>query len=116
MGAFNVFLGKPDFSSKFQFRPILAAYNQASYGIAKFLVPILTPLTTNEYTIQNSAEFTSKLSEIQNADNLYMASFDIENLFTNIPLAETINICIQRLYSNPPPCLWRGSERFPPTS
>ena len=28
-----------------------------------------------------------------------MASFDVENLFTNIPLAETIDICIQSLFT-----------------
>lgn len=29
-----------------------------------------------------------------------MASFDIENLFTNIPLVETIEICVEVLFSN----------------
>ena len=91
---------KPDFATKFQFRPILAAYNQASFNLAKFMVPILAPLTTNEYTIPNSTKFVEKLSKIRNADKLYMASFDVESLFTNIPLRETINICIDKLYSN----------------
>ena len=27
-----------------------------------------------------------------------MASFDIENLFTSIPLEETINICLLKLF------------------
>ena len=30
----------------------------------------------------------------------YMTSFDIESLFTNIPLEETINICVDRLLEN----------------
>ena len=29
-----------------------------------------------------------------------MASFDIKSLFTNIPLAETLNLCVQNLYKN----------------
>ena len=29
-----------------------------------------------------------------------MASFDVENLFTNTPLAETIDICIQSLFTD----------------
>ena len=45
-----------DFSTKFQFRPILAAYNQASYKISKFLVHILSPLTTNQFTVSNFSE------------------------------------------------------------
>ena len=43
---------KPDFSTQYQFRPILAAYNQASYKIAKFIVPILSCLTNNQYTVK----------------------------------------------------------------
>ena len=92
---------KIDFSTKFQCRPIMAAYNLASYKIAKFIVPILSPFTTNQYTILNSTEFSHKISSIPNADQLYMASFDIDSLFTNIPLHETIGICLQKLFSDP---------------
>ena len=35
-------------------RPILAAYNCPSYRIAKFLIPLLEPYTTNQYTVKNS--------------------------------------------------------------
>ena len=38
---------KADFSSKFQIRPIFAAYKTPSFNIAKFLVPVLASLTTN---------------------------------------------------------------------
>ena len=31
---------------------------------------------------------------------MVMASFDIENLFTNIPVKETIDICIRSLFQN----------------
>ena len=92
---------KKDFSTKFQCRPIMAAYNLASYKIAKFIVPILSPFTTNQYTILNSTEFSRKISSIPNADQLFMASFDIDSLFTNIPLHETIGICLQKLFSDP---------------
>ena len=33
----------------------------------------------------------------QNAEH-YMVSFDVESLFTNIPLEETIDICVECLY------------------
>ena len=48
---------KVDFGQKFQLRPIFAAYNSASYKLAKFLVPILDPFTRNNYTIDNSFSF-----------------------------------------------------------
>ena len=33
------------------FRPILSTLNTPTYKLAKFLVPILKPLTTNEFTV-----------------------------------------------------------------
>ena len=37
--------------------------------------------------------------EIQEQDNnLYMSLFDIQSLFTNIPLDETINICVNNVF------------------
>ena len=38
------------------------------------------------------------VSSVDDADSLYMASFDVENLFTNVPLLETIDICVDRLF------------------
>ena len=35
-----------------------------------------------------------------NTDNVFMASFDISSLFTNVSLDETIEIIIQKLFHN----------------
>ena len=80
------------------FRPILSAINTPSYKLAKFLVPLLTPLTSNDYTIKDSFSFAEEVSSFDCAH--YMTSFDIESLFTNIPLEETINICVDKLFEN----------------
>ena len=76
-------------------------YGQASYKISKFLVPILAPFTTNQYTIDNSYSFVKDILKVDNANNFFMASFDIENVFTNIPLHETIEICLNHLFPSP---------------
>ena len=89
---------KPNFSTLFQFRPIFAAYNNPSFNIAKFLVPILAPLTRNEFTVDNTSSFIQDISTVSDANSYYMASFDIESLFTNIPLRETIDICLDALF------------------
>ena len=91
---------KPNFSMNFPYRPILAAYNLASYKISKYLVPILASLTSNQYTVLNSTEFARQISAIDNADQYYMVSLDIQSLFTNIPLQETIEIAINALFLN----------------
>ena len=91
---------KPDFASKFQFRPIFAAYNNPCFKLAKFLVPILQPYASNDHTVENSASFVSQLEQFNNTDSLFMSSFDISNLYTNIPIHETINILLNLIYSN----------------
>ena len=72
------------------FWSILSAIKTPSYNIVKHLVPILEPITTNQFTIKNSFEFAKQI--IKQNSGLFMASLDVESLFTNIPLKETINI------------------------
>ena len=50
------------------------------------------------YTVKNSLEFAK---EIAHQDpGLSMASLDVNSLFTNIPLKETISVCCDSLFSN----------------
>ena len=80
-------------------RPILAAYNLPNFNLAKYLVSILTPLTQNNYVINNSFEFASSLQSINSKS--FLVSYDVESLFTNIPLDETIEIILNELFSTP---------------
>ena len=59
-------------------------YNTASYKLSKFIVPIQAPFTTGEFTVQNSYKFTDEIQRYPNANNYFMVSFDIENLFTSL--------------------------------
>ena len=77
----------------------MSAISTFNYNLAKFLVPFLEPVTQNEFTITNTYEFVSDLKKI-NLKQFTMASFDVESLFTNIPLDETIEIIIETLYKD----------------
>ena len=54
--------------------------------------------TLNEYTVRGSFSFCDEIQEQDN--NLYVTSFDIESLFTNIPLDETIIICVNNVFDS----------------
>ena len=69
-----------------------------AYNPANFLVPILNPLTKNEYTVKESFQFVEEICE-QNPI-LSMGSLDVDSLFTNIPLDESIDICVNQLFKN----------------
>ena len=78
------------------FRPILSAINTPSYRLATFFVPLLSEFTKNEFVIKDSFSFSTDVRN-QNPD-LFMTSFDIDSLFTNLPLDETIDICITKVF------------------
>ena len=61
-----------------------------TYNLAIFLVHFLKPLTSNQFTVHDL------FSSIKIEANC-MAIFDVEYLFTNLLLEETINFCLDRL-------------------
>ena len=79
------------------FRPILSAINTPTYKLAKFLVPILKSLTSNEYRVKDSLTFVRILL---NKILIFLGSLDVDSFFTNIPLEETIDICTDTLFEN----------------
>ena len=80
------------------FRPIRSATGTPSHKLAKILVPKLSSITFNEFTVKDSFAFAEEI--VHQDSKLFMGSLDVDSLFTNIPLEETINICTNLLYSN----------------
>ena len=87
---------KPVIDNCPSFRPILDAVNTPSDKLAKFLVPILSPLVINEYVVKDSFAFVKEITKTN--CNYFMASLDVESLFTNIPLEKTIENCVNDLF------------------
>ena len=69
-----------------------------SYKLAKLLVPKLSSITFNEFTVKGSFAFAEEI--VHKDGKLFMGSLDADSLFTNIPLEKTINICTNLLYNN----------------
>ena len=75
----NPKIHKPVIDNSPKFRPILSAINTPGYNLAKFLIPILEPLTHNEFTIKDSFSFAKDITTYDSS--LYMARLDVESLF-----------------------------------
>ena len=75
-------------------RPIISSICTFNYNLAKFLANLISPVTSNEYSINNSASFVEELRSLNFDRPIIMASFDVESLFTNVPLQETTNIIV----------------------
>ena len=74
------------------FRPILSGIGICNYNLAKYFVPILKQFTMIEYIVKDSFSFCKEI--LDQDSNLFMESFDIQSLFANIPLDETIGIYV----------------------
>ena len=66
-----------------------------------FLAKLLNPLTMNEFSLKDSFDATKRIQNIP--DELFekgyrFVSFDVKSLFTNVPLAKTIGIILNRVY------------------
>ena len=79
------------------FRPILSVIGTPTYKLANFLVPVLSDITQNEFTVKYSFTFVDEILS-QNSD---LHSVDADALCTNIALDETIDICIKKLFKTP---------------
>ena len=61
----------------------------------------MNPLTTNELSLKDSFDAITRIQNIPQDlfDKGYkFISFDVQSLFTNVPLAKTINIILNRVY------------------
>ena len=81
-----------------KFRPIIETTNTLYYKIGQYLPSYLT---INNYTPKDSFDAANKIKSVPSEmfeERYQFVSFDVEPLFTNVPLNKTINIILDRIY------------------
>ena len=66
--------------------------------MGKIFVLLLKPVTSNNYTVKDSFDLTKDIT--QQSSKFFMASLDVDFLFTKVPLDETIEPCANELYKS----------------
>ena len=85
---------------KLKFRPIVDQIGTATYDAAKVISEYLKPLAFNEYRINDCLKFPDMIKALPPLrKNEEYVSYDVESLFTNIPLKETIDYIIHKIYN-----------------
>ena len=64
-----------------KFGQIIFAINTPGYNLAKFLIPILKPLTHNKFTVKDSFRFAKEITKYDSS--LFMASLDVDLYLPN---------------------------------
>ena len=71
--------------------------------MGKLLASLLKPLTVNEFSVKDSFDAATRINNIPKdllESNHKFISFDVESLFTNVPISKTINIILKRIYDD----------------
>ena len=92
-------LSPNDTINELPLRPIVSNIGTATYHLSKYLAKLLSPLSESEYTIKkNTKNFVEKIKKEHIPNDHLLVSFDVKSLFTNVPLDETIEIILNRIY------------------
>ena len=70
-----------------------------NYNLARFLCDLLSPLFPNNYSCKGTFSFVCQI-EKANLSKKFLVSHNITNLFTNIPLQETIDIATNLIFNH----------------
>jgi hypothetical protein len=81
------------------FRPIISTIGTYNYNLAKHLSHLLSPHIPKQFCTLDSFSFVEELKQI-NVKNKFVVSYDVESLFTNIPLNEAINIATDLFFKD----------------
>ena len=86
-----------------KFRPVTDTTGSSYYLVGKYLAQLLYPLTNNEFTLKDSFEPVNRIQNIPS--NLFLngykyASFDVELLLTDVPIKNTIDVILTRIYND----------------
>jgi hypothetical protein len=73
-------------------RLVINSINVPSYKLAKMFVKKLKTYIPLIYNVKNSIQLIEKLGDIPFDPHLKLASFDVTNMYTNIPTKELIHI------------------------
>ena len=89
-------------------RPVLSMTGSAQHQLAQWLTSVIDPVLSlySTHCISNSFTFADKVKTFNFPLSVFLCSYDVCSLFTNVPLAATIDICADALYNGeliPPP-------------
>ncbi|XP_068759489.1 uncharacterized protein [Montipora capricornis] len=81
-------------------RAILSATGTYNFNLAKWLEEKLKPLSVNEYTITDVIDFADEIHSSPMNEEDILVSYDVTALFTNVPFSETIDILVDKAFTN----------------
>ena len=77
-----------------------SSHHELAKWLASILQPVLEQFSTN--CMKDSFTFAQTMQDLRfERKDVYLCSFNISSLFTNVPLKETIGLCAEAFYKDP---------------
>ena len=83
-------------------RPIISQIYTPIYELTKTIKQLISPYLPSKYNIKSTHELMQVLHSIK-LNNGTLASLDVEKLFTNVPVNETVAIIKNNIHNIPSP-------------
>ncbi|XP_068739114.1 uncharacterized protein [Montipora capricornis] len=83
------------------FRPIVSSIGTYNYNLSKFLCDLLEPHVPCDYNVRDTFSFVHEINQLPTSGK-FMVSFDVESLFTSLPLDECIDLAVTYIYQGNP--------------
>ena len=84
-------------------RPVLSATGCYNFNLAKFICKLISPFCYSKYCLNNVDEFLTRLKVFKEnlpvGASIKQCSYDVESLFTNIPLDRTIEKLVEKIFN-----------------
>ena len=88
--------------SSYPLQPVISSIRSYNHEVAKYLSDMIkSNMKEKEKSfpfVRNSFDFVKKIIEIKRVNDHTMLSFDVDNLFTNVPVNETIEVTLNKIY------------------
>ena len=82
-------------------RPVISMVNTPQYELGKYLDKVIKKVIPDKYMLKSTDDFLTKLHSCNlNASRCRLVSFDVESLFTNVPLKEVIKLASRYVYES----------------
>ena len=82
-------------------RPIVSMCGTVTHEVAQYLNKELRPFVNRNHIVGSGDELLLRLESLTLGTNQVVTSLDVESLFTNVPIEETIDIIIDTAYKHP---------------
>ena len=89
--------------NNYPLRPIISSIGSYNYELAKYLAELIKNNLRNEKEksssfVKDSFDFVKRITGLSNVSKHTMISFDVDNLYTNVPVSEAIEITLDLLF------------------